>query len=69
MISGEVEDWLNQVDNNIKDSLRKLLKKAKSEYDSKELEDWVLVYPSQIVCIVSLIISCAFTEASLSTMA
>ena len=46
---GNVEDWLMNVQRNMKDALHKLLKQGVINYDEVPRGDWVLAHPGQVV--------------------
>ena len=46
---GNVEDWLMNVQRNMKDALHKLLKAGVINYDEVPRQDWVLAHPGQVV--------------------
>ncbi|KAL4487471.1 hypothetical protein ABPG72_006991 [Tetrahymena utriculariae] len=61
---GEVEKWLLQVQEQMRESLKKAIKKGKQDIDkdNKERRDWVLQHPAQVVATVSNIMWTQSTE-------
>jgi len=65
---GEVENWLFQLQEIMRDSLQKLMKKGKQDFEVKERSQWVLEHPAQIVSTVSHIMWCSYTEFSINNI-
>ena len=53
---GNVEDWLGKVEEAMFVNLRKLVRNAITDYESKIREEWVLDHSSQVVSCGSLLI-------------
>jgi len=49
----EVEQWLGLLQEDMKDTVHKLLKKGRQEYENSERGQWVLANPAQVVQTVS----------------
>ena len=45
---GNVEDWLGKVEESMFTSLRRLVKFAIADFDTKPREEWVLCHASQV---------------------
>ena len=45
---GNVEDWLGKVEESMFNSLRRLVKFAIADFDTKPREEWVLCHASQV---------------------
>lgn len=45
---GNVEEWLGKVEEAMFVNLRKIVKFAISDFERKELEEWVTQHPSQV---------------------
>lgn len=44
-----VEDWLTEVETQMRDSLRDLVKRSSTAYSAKNRKNWIFDWPSQIV--------------------
>ena len=44
-----VEEWLTDVETQMRDSLRALVKRASGEYSRQDRPNWIFAWPSQIV--------------------
>ena len=44
-----VEDWLSEVETQMRDSLRDLIKRGSAAYSKETRKDWIFQWPSQII--------------------
>ncbi|XP_033099985.1 dynein heavy chain 6, axonemal-like [Anneissia japonica] len=62
---GNVEDWLGKVEEAMVTSLRKITKASLADYSSRPHEEWLTLYPSQVVLTVSQTVWCRDLSAVL----
>ena len=48
--TGNVEDWLKQVEKNMITAVRACIKKAKDDFEKSVREDWLVRHPHQVRC-------------------
>ena len=46
MAKGEVEKWLNSVQDNMRESIKKYFKKGRLDFDLRDRKEWVLLHPA-----------------------
>ncbi len=68
-VKDNVENWLDNVQNCMRDTLFRAMKVGLVDYDSTDRKDWVLKHPGQVVATVAQIMWCTLTEASIGEMA
>ena len=66
----EVEGWLHQVQDTMVNTLQKLMKTGKEDYELSDRKDWVQrkLHPSQVITTVAQIEWCYETEVSIRSM-
>ena len=68
-VKDNVENWLDAVQLNMRDTLFRAMKVGLVDYDATDRKEWVLKHPGQIVATVAQIMWCTLTEASIGEMA
>ena len=66
--SGDIEHWLNLVQEQMRDTISKKMKLGRNDIEIKERKKWVLEHPGQIVATVSQLSWCSATEYFLDQM-
>ena len=68
-VKDNIEVWLENVQNNIKETLYRSMKSAQVDLDTLDRKDWVIKYPAQVSLTISQVMWCIATEASIQEMA
>jgi len=66
--TNEIEIWLNQVQDQMRDTISKKMKVGRNDLDNNERKKWVLDHPGQVVAVISQIAWCSATEYFLDQM-
>ena len=66
--SGDIEHWLNLVQDQMRESISKRMKIGKNEIENKERKKWVQDHPGQVVATISQATWCSTTEYFLDQM-
>ena len=66
--ANEVEIWLNQVQDQMRDTISKRMKIGRNDLDVTERKNWVLNHPGQVITVISQIAWCNTTEYFLDQM-
>jgi dynein heavy chain len=69
--SGEIEQWLNGVQDQMKETISKRMRIGRNDLESKESDrkKWVLEHPGQIIATISHVFWCSTTEEVLDQIA
>ncbi|CAG9317056.1 unnamed protein product [Blepharisma stoltei] len=65
-IKSRVEDWLENLEKAMKISIKSEIREALRSYSPVRRKDWILRTPTQIVCVVDMIIWCSNTQDAIS---
>lgn len=64
----EVENWLNMVQDQMRDTIGKKMKLGRNDLDNTERKKWVLDHPGQVIAVIAQIAWCNTTEYFLEQM-
>ena len=64
----ELENWLNNVQEQMRDTIAKKMKTGKNDNDTADRKKWVLDHPGQVIATISQIVWCSLTEYFLEQM-